>query len=96
MSARWVKVLNENILIDAYLAKPDGLSDLPAVIVVQEIFGVNEHIQDITRRLAGEGYVARSPLQSISVKHQGLASVTQMKRYRKAENTRFRLKLTNC
>lgn len=62
MSARWVKVPSKNISIDAYLAKPDGLGDdFPAVIVVQEIFGVNEHIQDITERLAGEGYVAIAP-----------------------------------
>jgi carboxymethylenebutenolidase len=43
-----------------YQARPD---DRPhgAVIVVQEAFGVNEHIQDVTRRFAGEGYLAVAP-----------------------------------
>lgn len=46
----------------AYHARPkqsDGL--LPVVIVVQEIFGVHEHIRDICRRLALEGYLAIAP-----------------------------------
>lgn len=33
----------------------------PVVIVVQEIFGVHEHIQDICRRLAKQGYLAIAP-----------------------------------
>jgi carboxymethylenebutenolidase len=32
-----------------------------AVIVLQEAFGVNDHIQDVARRLAGEGYLALAP-----------------------------------
>lgn len=32
-----------------------------AVIVIQEAFGLNEHIGDVCRRLAGEGYVAVAP-----------------------------------
>ncbi|EPB3315165.1 dienelactone hydrolase family protein [Escherichia coli] len=46
----------------AYHARPkqsDG--KLPVVIVVQEIFGVHEHIRDICRRLALEGYLAIAP-----------------------------------
>ncbi len=46
----------------AYYARPkasDGA--LPVVIVVQEIFGVHEHIRDICRRLALEGYLAIAP-----------------------------------
>ena len=34
---------------------------LPIVIVVQEIFGVHEHIRDLCRRLALEGYLAVAP-----------------------------------
>ena len=62
VSSKWVKVQNKDLAIDAYLAEPDGLGDdFPAVIVIQEIFGVNEHIQEVTERLAGEGYVAIAP-----------------------------------
>jgi carboxymethylenebutenolidase len=56
-----VQVLNGNLAIDAYLAFPKEDGIFPAVIVVQEIFGVNDHIQDVTRRLARQGYVAIAP-----------------------------------
>ena len=45
----------------AYLARPEGDAVLPAVLVFMEIFGVNGHIRDVTRRVAAEGYVALAP-----------------------------------
>ncbi len=45
----------------AYLARPGTPGRLPAVIVFMEIFGVNDHIRDVTRRVAAEGYVAIAP-----------------------------------
>ena len=45
----------------AYLARPEGTGPWPAVIVVQEAFGLNDHIKDVARRVAGEGYVALAP-----------------------------------
>lgn len=45
----------------AYLATPEGSGPFPAVIVWMEIFGVNDHIRDVTRRVAAEGYVAVAP-----------------------------------
>ena len=47
--------------IPAYRAQPEGNGTLPVVIVVQEIFGVHEHIKDICRRLAKLGYLAIAP-----------------------------------
>ena len=61
VSSKWVKVQNSDLAIDAYLSLPKRLGTYPGVIVVQEIFGVNEHIRDVTDRLAGEGYVAIAP-----------------------------------
>jgi carboxymethylenebutenolidase len=43
-----------------YDAEPDGAPGA-AVIVIQEAFGVNDHIEDVTRRFATEGYRAVSP-----------------------------------
>lgn len=43
-----------------YDAEPDGTARA-ALIVVQEAFGVNGHIEDVTRRFAAEGYRAVSP-----------------------------------
>lgn len=44
----------------AYRADPAGAAK-GAVVVVQEIFGVNEHIRDVCDRLAAEGYRAIAP-----------------------------------
>lgn len=44
--------------LPAYRAKPAGAGPFPIVMVVQEIFGVHEHIKDVCRRFAKEGYLA--------------------------------------
>ncbi len=45
----------------AYLARPGDDAPRPAVLVIQEAFGLNAHIEDVVRRVAGEGYVALAP-----------------------------------
>jgi len=47
--------------VPAYRAAPAGGKALPVVLVVQEIFGVHEHIKDVCRRLAKLGYAAIAP-----------------------------------
>jgi carboxymethylenebutenolidase len=44
-----------------YMAHPDKGSRFPVILVVQEIFGVHEHIRDVCRRLAKLGYLAIGP-----------------------------------
>ena len=44
-----------------YLALPEVDESQPAVLVFMEIFGVNDHIRDVTRRVAEAGYVALAP-----------------------------------
>jgi carboxymethylenebutenolidase len=45
----------------AYRAAPAGKTNLPVVLVVQEIFGVHEYIADTARRFARAGYLAIAP-----------------------------------
>jgi len=45
----------------AQRARPAGDEPLPAVIVIQEAFGLNGQIKDVARRIAGEGYVTLAP-----------------------------------
>lgn len=45
----------------AYRAMPERGGPFPVVLVVQEIFGVHEHIKDLCRRLAKAGYLAVAP-----------------------------------
>jgi carboxymethylenebutenolidase len=47
--------------MDAWLARPAGAGPFPGVVVVQEAFGVNDHIRDVCSRFAREGYVALAP-----------------------------------
>lgn len=44
--------------IPAYYAVPKGKGKRPVVIVVPEIWGMHEHIKDVTRRVAKAGYFA--------------------------------------
>ena len=47
--------------LPAYRAQPAGRSRLATILVVQEIFGVHEHIKDVCRRFAKAGYQAVAP-----------------------------------
>jgi carboxymethylenebutenolidase len=47
--------------IPAYRAHPEKPGNYPVVLIVQEIFGVHEHIKDVVRRYAKLGYYAIAP-----------------------------------
>ena len=47
--------------IPAYRAMPDAGTNFPVILVIQEIFGVHEYIQDLCRRFAKLGYLAIAP-----------------------------------
>lgn len=76
IQTRHVQVKNGDLAIAAYLAEPLRTEPLgtetsatamaevdpfPSVVVIQEIFGVNAHIRDVTERFARAGYVAIAP-----------------------------------
>lgn len=61
LEAGLVKVPVGKGTIPAYYARPAGKGPFPTVLVVQEIFGLHEHIKDVCRRLAKEGYLAVAP-----------------------------------
>ncbi|AXC15467.1 Carboxymethylenebutenolidase [Acidisarcina polymorpha] len=47
--------------ISAYFARPAGQPDPPLLLLLCEAFGVHEHIRDVVRRFAKEGYFAVAP-----------------------------------
>ncbi|MDT4896666.1 MAG: carboxymethylenebutenolidase [Acidobacteriota bacterium] len=50
------------IKIPAYLARPKKKGTVPgAVLVIHEVFGLNDHIKSIADRIANEGYLALAP-----------------------------------
>ena len=53
-----VKTTVDGVEISGYLAKPKGAAKSPAVIVIHENRGLTPHIEDVTRRLAADGFLA--------------------------------------
>ncbi|MFZ6010476.1 MAG: dienelactone hydrolase family protein, partial [Bacteroidota bacterium] len=49
------------IMMKAYLAKPKGQGKFAAVVVAHENRGLNPHIEDVTRRMALEGFIGLAP-----------------------------------
>jgi len=56
-----VKIPTRDGLIPAYRAQPVGSGPYPVLLVIEEIFGVHEHIKDMCRRFAKLGYLAIAP-----------------------------------
>ncbi len=52
IDTKTVKLSQDNLEIQAYLAQPQEPGSYPGVIVLQEIFGVNAHIREVTERIA--------------------------------------------
>lgn len=59
---RWVEHARDGQVMNAYFVMPPRVSHpLPAVIVIQEIWGPDAHIQEVADRLAMAGYAALAP-----------------------------------
>src|SRR5580704_1824156 len=61
LTAGEVKVPTADGEMPAYRAMPAKGGPFPTVLVVQEVFGVHEHIKDVVRRFAKLGYYAIAP-----------------------------------
>lgn len=62
LDKRWVKHERDGQSMDGYLAVPKRAGKpLPAVLVIQEIWGPDRHIVDVAERVAAAGYVALAP-----------------------------------
>ena len=56
-----IKYAGETGEVRAYFARPKGDAKLPGVVVIHENRGLNAHIEDVTRRIALEGFLALAP-----------------------------------
>lgn len=61
MPVSWVEMSVGGQPMEGYLTKPEAAGRYPAVVVIQEIWGVNSHIQSVTDRLPSQGYVGLAP-----------------------------------
>ena len=70
-----VQYPSDKVTMRAYVAAPQTKERRPAIIVVQEWWGLTDHIKDVAKRYAAEGYVAIAPdqiptaLSSVVVPH---------------------------
>jgi carboxymethylenebutenolidase len=58
LDAQWITYKGASGDVKAYLVKPKNVTKAGTVVVTHENRGLNPHIQDVTRRVAVEGYVA--------------------------------------
>ena len=61
MPASWVDIDVNGSIMEGYLTQPETEGRHPAVVVIQEIWGVNSHIQSVVDRLPSQGYVGLAP-----------------------------------
>jgi carboxymethylenebutenolidase len=61
MISDWVTYAANGGEASGYLVTPDAPGEYMGVVVIQEWWGVNAHIQDVTKRMAGAGAVAIAP-----------------------------------
>jgi carboxymethylenebutenolidase len=62
----------------AYRAMPQGKGPFPVILVIHEVFGVHEYIQDVCRRFAKLGYLAIAP--SLYFRHGDATQVKDIKK----------------
>ena len=53
--------VNDGTQMHAFITHPATNNNLPGILLFQEAFGVNHHMQDVAQRLAAEGYVVIAP-----------------------------------
>ena len=47
--------------MEAFEARPKDSGSYPGIVVLMEAFGLNDHIKNVTERIAQEGYFAIAP-----------------------------------
>lgn len=61
VESRAVEYKNGNATLSGYLSKPPKKGKYPAILVIHENRGLNEHSRDVARRFAAAGFVALAP-----------------------------------
>jgi len=61
LNGSMVGIKRDGMTLPAYLSRPSNKKKAPAVLVIHEVFGLNDHIKAIADRIAREGYVAIAP-----------------------------------
>jgi carboxymethylenebutenolidase len=57
----WVSVKQGTRSVESFLAHPQGSGKMPGIVVIHEIFGLSDWVEDVTDEFAAAGYVAIAP-----------------------------------
>ena len=60
VTTQWIEITSAEGTFGAYLAIPHTLKG-PGIVLIQEIFGVNEHIRSVAEQYAADGYLVIAP-----------------------------------
>jgi carboxymethylenebutenolidase len=93
IESKQIQVVSETIVypgtgdtkVTGYLSAPQGEGKFPAVVVIHENRGLNDHTRDVARRFAGEGFVALAP--DLLSRKGGTASMESPDKAREAIGT---------
>ena len=86
LTSRNVEYAGKAGAVSGYLTRPKASGKYPGVIVIHENRGINDHIRDVARRLAKEGFVALAPdflsrkggTEKVNPKDEGLANISEL------------------
>ena len=57
----WVNVKHDGRTVETYVAYPESKNKTPVIVVIHEIFGMSDWVQDVTDQFAAAGYIALAP-----------------------------------
>src|SRR6516164_2346857 len=59
--AEWVTVKHGDRAVETFVVYPESKSKTPVVLVIHEIFGMTDWVQDLADQVAAAGYIAVAP-----------------------------------
>lgn len=61
LAGTMIEFKSDTLILPAYISRPPKKKTAPAVLVIHEVFGLNDHIKSVADRIAAAGYVALAP-----------------------------------
>jgi carboxymethylenebutenolidase len=88
LTGEMIEYTSGDMKIPAYLSRPKKSGTAPgAVLVIHEIFGLNDHIKSIADRISNEGYVALAPNLFVRAPEPPPKDTSDMNALRKAASS---------
>src|SRR5260370_22413506 len=59
--AEWVTIKHEGRSVETFVVYPESRGKTPVVLIIHEIFGMTDWVQDLADQVAAAGYIAVAP-----------------------------------